>query len=173
MIATTADGATSIFAADLNGDGNPDVLSASSLDNKIAWYANLLASAASFGTGCGAPNSLTLSASLPRIGTAWQLSTTNVDSSSPAAYTYLGVTRGLGADLWVNGQHSQGCSVWIDMIVGSTAALAINGAATSSINVPNNAALIGMYVTAQSVCLTFQNSANLLSSNGVQGIVGY
>jgi len=31
---------TSIYSADLDGDGNVDVLSASADDNKIAWYEN-------------------------------------------------------------------------------------------------------------------------------------
>jgi hypothetical protein len=39
-ISTAADGAHSVFAADVDGDGDMDVLSASSLDNKIAWYEN-------------------------------------------------------------------------------------------------------------------------------------
>ena len=36
----TASGAFSVFAADLDGDGDTDVLSASHLDAKIAWYEN-------------------------------------------------------------------------------------------------------------------------------------
>ncbi len=40
MISTAADGARSVFAADLDGDGDNDVLSASWNDNKIAWYEN-------------------------------------------------------------------------------------------------------------------------------------
>jgi len=40
-IATDANGASWTFAADLDGDGDIDVLSASSLDDKIAWYENL------------------------------------------------------------------------------------------------------------------------------------
>ena len=35
-----ADGAQSVFAADVDGDGDLDVLSASSNDDKIAWYEN-------------------------------------------------------------------------------------------------------------------------------------
>ena len=37
-ITTTADAAHSVFAVDVDGDGDMDVLSASSSDDKIAWY---------------------------------------------------------------------------------------------------------------------------------------
>jgi hypothetical protein len=40
IISTEADGAQSAYAADLDGDGDLDVLSASEFDNKIAWYQN-------------------------------------------------------------------------------------------------------------------------------------
>jgi hypothetical protein len=39
-ITTEADAASSVFAADLDGDGDTDLLSASSYDDKIAWYEN-------------------------------------------------------------------------------------------------------------------------------------
>ena len=45
VIARDADGARSVFAADLDGDGDADVLSASWEDDKIAWYENLGAGA--------------------------------------------------------------------------------------------------------------------------------
>ncbi len=41
-ISASADGAWHVFAADLDGDGDPDVLSASLLDDTIAWYKNLM-----------------------------------------------------------------------------------------------------------------------------------
>ena len=41
-------GARSVYAADLDGDGDADVLSASEFDGKIAWYENL--GSGSFGT---------------------------------------------------------------------------------------------------------------------------
>jgi hypothetical protein len=40
VIATNADGAWSVYAADVDGDGDMDILSASELDDKIAWYEN-------------------------------------------------------------------------------------------------------------------------------------
>ena len=40
VISTAADGPISVFAADVDGDGDLDALSASSLDDKIAWYEN-------------------------------------------------------------------------------------------------------------------------------------
>ena len=41
IISTSANGANSVFAVDLDGDGDIDVLSASRLDDKIAWYENV------------------------------------------------------------------------------------------------------------------------------------
>ncbi|MDP6545472.1 MAG: FG-GAP-like repeat-containing protein [Phycisphaerae bacterium] len=40
VISTAADRPTSVFAADIDGDGDMDALSASGNDNKIAWYEN-------------------------------------------------------------------------------------------------------------------------------------
>ena len=39
-IATSADGARSVYAADMDGDGDMDIVSASMSDNTIAWYEN-------------------------------------------------------------------------------------------------------------------------------------
>ena len=39
-ITTTADGASSVYAADLDGDGDVDVISASANDDRIVWYEN-------------------------------------------------------------------------------------------------------------------------------------
>ncbi len=41
-ITSSADYASSVYAVDLDGDGDIDVLSASVVDDKIAWYENLL-----------------------------------------------------------------------------------------------------------------------------------
>ena len=39
-IATSASGARSVFVADMDGDGDMDIVSASYADNTIAWYEN-------------------------------------------------------------------------------------------------------------------------------------
>ena len=39
-IATSADGAYSVFAADMDGDGDMDIVSSSFYDDTIAWYEN-------------------------------------------------------------------------------------------------------------------------------------
>ena len=39
-IATSADGAYSVFVSDMDGDGDMDILSASDRDDTIAWYEN-------------------------------------------------------------------------------------------------------------------------------------
>ena len=40
VISTAADGARSVFAIDVDGDGDTDVLSASYYDDTVAWYEN-------------------------------------------------------------------------------------------------------------------------------------
>ena len=40
VVSTSADAATSVYAADLDGDADVDVLSSSGFDNTIAWYEN-------------------------------------------------------------------------------------------------------------------------------------
>jgi hypothetical protein len=42
MITTSAEGASAVFTADLDGDGDLDIISASMTDRKIAWYENKL-----------------------------------------------------------------------------------------------------------------------------------
>ena len=41
VITVSADGAASVFAVDMDGDGDIDVLSASYNDETVAWYENL------------------------------------------------------------------------------------------------------------------------------------
>ena len=49
----------------------------------------------------------------------------------------------------------------------------VGGAVAVAIAMPNDAAIVGAQLAAQSLCLTLGNPANLLTSNGVAGTVGY
>ena len=39
-ITTSADGARDVYTVDIDGDGDLDVVTCSSLDNTVAWYEN-------------------------------------------------------------------------------------------------------------------------------------
>ena len=82
-IATSADGAISVFAADMDGDGDMDIISASHLDDTIAWYEIN-----------SAPTNILLSSTSVNenvtIGTTvGSLSTTDSDSGDTHAYTLV------------------------------------------------------------------------------------
>ena len=69
IVTAAANGAHSVYAADMDGDGDMDVLSASWFDNTIAWYENDGAAAASFSAHVVADSA---------IGT-WSVYATDVD----------------------------------------------------------------------------------------------
>jgi hypothetical protein len=62
VITTSAETAYSVFAADLDGDGDPDVLSASSFDDKVAWYENQIGGAEADADGFGSQHVITTDA---------------------------------------------------------------------------------------------------------------
>jgi hypothetical protein len=74
VISTTAIGSTSVHAADVDGDGDTDVLSSSGFDNKIAWYENDGAAAPAF-----TEHAITLSATFAR----W-VTTADIDGDGDA-----------------------------------------------------------------------------------------
>ncbi len=71
-ISTTADGAMSVYAADLDGDGDQDVLSATWLDYRVTWYENT--------DGDGAFSSGTDLAT--RTAPAWSVFATDLDGDN-------------------------------------------------------------------------------------------
>jgi hypothetical protein len=77
IVTILADGAKSVFAVDLDGDGDPDVLSASLFDNTIAWHEM---SAPMFGTCCLSDGTCLDDVCLPDCGSmlawAWTPETT-------------------------------------------------------------------------------------------------
>ena len=76
-ISTQADGARSVYAADIDGDGNIDVLSASHNDNKIAWYENKYALTA-YGAATGTAGGFAIDASTRMTGGGFEKSSRNL-----------------------------------------------------------------------------------------------
>ncbi|MFK7742841.1 MAG: hypothetical protein AB8H80_21195 [Planctomycetota bacterium] len=111
------------------------------------------------------------SSTQPVLGANWDLTTSNIDAVSPIAITFLG-DRGPAIPLSVLGFNAPGCDANLSSILGDITGVAVGGVATVSLPLPNNAALTGLNVSAQSVALTLSNAANLLTSNGVEGTLG-
>lgn len=116
---------------------------------------------------------LELAANAPVLGSNWDLTTTNIDALSPVSITFLGnAAVNPGLPMAAIGFNAPGCSIYINTILGDLTALNAGGMSVASLPIPNNAALTGSILTAQSICLTLLNPANLLASNGVEGLLG-
>lgn len=115
---------------------------------------------------------LRLTATTPVFGSTWELTTTGVDPISPIAVTLLGYAQAPGIPLTTLGIAAPGCSVWIAQPLGGLASPASGSTATLAIAVPTSPALQGAALTGQSLCLTMQNAAGLLTSNGIVGTIG-
>ena len=154
VISTDADSARSVYAADIDGDGDLDVLSASRNDDKIAWYEN-----------DGGP--LTLSSNPLQLGGTWTLQADNVEGT--IAMFFFGDTA-LNIPLDLLG--GPGCTSYTNANLGAEVLAAINGTSTMSLPVPNNPALVGFELTAQSTCAS-SNALGFSTSNGLRATAGY
>ncbi len=88
VISTTAVGATSVFATDLDGDGDTDVLSASENDDKIAWYES----------DGGSPPTFTERVISTTAFAAWSVFATDVDGDGDT--DILSASAGNGKIAW-------------------------------------------------------------------------
>ncbi len=117
---------------------------------------------------------LDLFGAMPVLGANWDLSTSNIDATSPISITFFGDARlDPGLPFSMIGLAAPGCSIYINTILGDLTGVSLGGVSTVTLAIPNNAALVGAVLTAQSVSLTLLNPANLLASNGFEGVVGY
>jgi len=70
------------------------------------------------------------------------------------------------------GLNAPGCDINLSTVLTDITGINAGGSATVSVPIPANNALAGFLLSAQSVCLTLTNGANLLTSNGVEGALG-
>lgn len=135
-------------------------------------FGNLDISAAGTLTTNSAPvPALALDSTLPQFGSTWAITTTNIDPISPFAVTLFG-PRGVATPLPSLGFDAPNCELHLTALLTSAASPNVAGSSSISVAIPTNPALTGFLMSAQSVCLTQSNNANLLTSNGVQGKVG-
>ena len=160
VISTNADGAFSVYAADVDGDGDVDVLSASRSDSKIAWYEN------------DGVRPLTLSSNTPQLGGIWTLQADNVVGAT-AIFYFGDTTYEPGIDLSPLG--APGCSVYTNTVYGCYPQAAAGGASSMSWSVPNDPNLVGFEILAQSACAAAApaNTLTFSTSNGLRATAGY
>ena len=115
---------------------------------------------------------LALNSNTPILGNNWNLTTSNIDPVSPIAITFFATGQAPRLPFAGIGLNAPGGSICINTAIISLSAGNVGGSATVSIAIPNNPLLTGGVLTAQSLCLTTQNAANLLGSNGLQGTLG-
>jgi hypothetical protein len=110
----------------------------------------------------------------PRIGNAtFQLVTSDVPNLVPIGIQFFGTTQvNPGLDLTFLGMP--GCFAYTDATLGSVTFPVALPAGTGSVTlpIPNNVALVGTVLTAQSVAFTTATAFGLATSNGLLIVVG-
>lgn len=114
---------------------------------------------------------LSIDSNTPRLGTNWDITTSKIDAVSPYAVTFFG-DRGPPVPMLQQGHDAPGCDIHLAVIHDDRTAPLVADTMMVSIPVPNNAALAGLLLSAQSACFTLSNGVNVLTSNGVEGMVG-
>jgi hypothetical protein len=146
---------SSIFTADVDGDGDLDVLSSSVFDDKIAWYSNETPSAVVFGTGCGTPAMTFTPAGFATLGGALNAT---IGNAPLVAFVILGIsdqTSTIGAlPLDLTGLGFPGCTLYasLDLFSFTVAPTATPGSLDWTFGpLPLNPALVGRHLYAQAV----------------------
>lgn len=159
-------GSTILFGGSLVGNAVGDT------------WVHALASARSFGSGCGAPV-LVLQASngsLPVLGQSFQ-SSFPVPPATTAAFVAAGFSdRAIGTtplplDLAAFGMP--GCTLYQDLAVLALPCQLAGGTASHSLSIPSSAGLAGLRVFLQGWALAAgANAAGIVTSNGLEVTVG-
>jgi hypothetical protein len=117
-------------------------------------------------------SALELTGNAPKTGSNWDLTTNYIDPISPVSITFFGMAAATPIPFQAIGLNAPGCDINLMTTDGSVSGLSVAGSSTVSVPIPANPALVGAQLSAQSICLTVSNGANLFSSNGVTGNIG-
>ena len=173
VITTAADGASSVFAADLDGDGDPDALTAAAFADTVAWHPNLIAPApAVLGASCAG---LTLAANRMRLGAAWTVQLANIDPVAQIGLFFLGASS-----LEPGLQLSPSCRLYVFPNLPGSLQPVVGGVSTYGLAVPSATSLLGAQVVIQGFAHSLDPAAwdrggvyRVAVSNGLRGTVGY
>jgi hypothetical protein len=131
----------------------------------------IMASVEAYGAGCPAGQRLTLSSSLPQLGTSWVLSASAIESSASLCVFWLGDQMiSPGYNLVYIG--APGCFAYTNGNIYAFVEAASGGGSSHAIAVPNSPSLVGAYLTAQ---VSAPSSATLIgfsTSNGIVATLG-
>jgi hypothetical protein len=119
-------------------------------------------------TAAADTSDLALSSNVAGLGASWDLTTDNIDVASPIAITYLGDRAPTAIPFSAIGLQAPGCDINLATAIFGLAGVSTGGSTTVSLSIPNNPALAGALLSAQSLSLTLSNAANILSSNGLE-----
>ncbi|MFT4840428.1 MAG: hypothetical protein ACI8UD_003781 [Planctomycetota bacterium] len=108
----------------------------------------------------------------PIIGTNWDLTTNNIEAVSPFGITFFGDRAAVALPLTAIGLAAPGCDINLSTLLGNITGIAAAGSATISLALPNNPALVGALLSAQTLALSLTNGANITTSNGIEGTLG-
>ena len=148
LITTMADGVRSVFAADVEGDGDLDVFSASQNDDQVAWYENGPPASVTYRDAGGNPASY-FHDTRPVLGTTYSATvdlggTTGHAMAGLAGYsTPLSLTLGGGQVLLVDITDPDGELLGLFLVAGPLAAF--------DVPVPNDLALAGFTLSTQAL----------------------
>jgi len=110
---------------------------------------------------------------VPRVGTNFDLSASDIENLAPIAILFFGDTAiDPGIDLGFLG--AAGCNAHTNANLASAAIPASlpAGTASATLPIPNDPALVGLVLTSQYVAFTSKNALGLATSNGAIWTVG-
>lgn len=123
-----------------------------------------------YGTGCDSPP-LTLDSNLPRVGTTFTLTATNVHASSPVGLMFFGDQQ-VSPPIDLGSLGAPGCSAHTNANLASFTFPVTSGSGSVSLTLPANPALVGVSLTSQAAAFTPAFALGLSTSNGVAWTVG-